>query len=85
MDQCPWVLHVHLTAPEDTLEQRYEERRAKQSNPLDTSPYAVAIDHPNERSSRELISIADETFDTSLTGPDQIGEHIVDWFSERGN
>jgi adenylosuccinate synthase len=83
MDQCPLVLHAHLIAPEETLEKRYEERRAKQANPLDVSPYAIAIDHPNERSSRELISIADAIYDTSLMGSDQISEQIVDWFSKR--
>ena len=83
VDQCPLVLHAHLVAPEETLEKRYEERRAKQANPLDVSPYAVAINHPNEKSSRQLISIADAIYDTSLMGPDQIGEQIVDWFYKR--
>jgi hypothetical protein len=79
----PVVLHVHLTAPEQVLERRYEARRALQPQNLDSMPYLAAISHPNEVFSRGLYRIADEVYDTELIGPREIGIRVSNWFSSR--
>jgi adenylosuccinate synthase len=79
----PVVLHVHLTAPEAVLESRYEARRALQPQNMDSIPYHVAMEHPNETISRGLQQIADEVYDTQLIGPCEIGIRVGNWFSSR--
>lgn len=59
------VFHVHLTAPEWFLQQRYETRRAAGDEYSRETPYSTAIKHPNEVASRQLISIAQLVIDVS--------------------
>lgn len=59
------VFHVHLTAPDWLLEQRYEARRAAGNEYSSDTPYVVATQHPNEVAARELESIADLVIDVS--------------------
>lgn len=49
------VRHVHFTCSESILKQRYDSRCRSD----DGVAYEIAIDHPNERSSRSLSEIAD--------------------------
>lgn len=49
------VIHIHLTAPEFLLEQRYVARR----RPEDSRPYSVVRGHPNEIAARRLMRVAD--------------------------
>lgn len=54
------VRHIHLTAPEEVLADRY----ARRARPGDTD-YATTILHPNEAAARSLEQMADIVFDTS--------------------
>ncbi|WP_454743975.1 AAA family ATPase [Cupriavidus necator] len=57
------VLHVHLTAPECVIRERYRRRAGASGQVL--AEYAALIHHPNEIASRALITIADLVLDTS--------------------
>jgi adenylosuccinate synthase len=61
------VRHVHLTAPEPVLIERYTTRMM----PGDT-PYEVAVLHPNEVAARSLEHHADIVVDTSWWSPEQV-------------
>lgn len=74
----PHVRHVHLTAPEAVLMQRYNER----AKPGDT-PYEEVISHSNEITARSLGDHADQTFDTSKLSPPDIAQCIMEaWGAE---
>lgn len=70
----PLVLHVHLTAPEEILQQRYAARLASSSDQLD---YFAAIQHENEIASRSLIDVADLVLDANLSTPQELAQFIV--------
>jgi adenylosuccinate synthase len=59
------IFHVHLRAPEDVLEWRYEARRASGADYSSDTPYGIAILHPNEVAARGLEAIADLVVDVS--------------------
>jgi adenylosuccinate synthase len=71
------VRHVHLTAPEDILRQRYEARLASESTHVGITPYNEMAEHPNEVSSRSLIRLADAVFDTSRMSSSEIVVKIL--------
>lgn len=58
----PIVIHVHLTAPFDELEQRFNKRR-KQGRELDFK-YSEVRENPTEKQVEELAKIADIVIDT---------------------
>lgn len=62
------VTHVHLVAPEATLQAR---------SGLTEEAYKRAISHSNEINSRSLEKIADEVFDASLQTSQQIAAKIA--------
>lgn len=66
------IRHIHLSAPEETLRQRYNER----AKPDDT-PYEDVIRHPNEITARSLGNIADCIIDTSQLSPKDIAQHVL--------
>lgn len=66
------VLHLHLTAPEDLLRTRYEDRRTSNSNHADDPHYEEVIEHSNEISSRSLGSIANLRLDVSSVSLEEI-------------
>ncbi len=72
------VLHIHLTAPEELLRARYEERIAAGGEYAGNTPYPVAATHPNELSARGLIELADLTIDLHRTAPDQAAITIAE-------
>lgn len=75
----PAIRHIHLTAPEDVLMARYATRPdARQT------PYERAIDHPNERTSRSLIDLADKIFDTSKVEAKEIAAVVMSNWGARG-
>jgi len=53
------IRHVHLTAPEEVLRERYSGRLT------DDDPYDQVAAHPNEVAARSLEGLADAVFDTS--------------------
>ena len=59
------ILHAHLTAPEDELRRRYDERVARGGEYMGATPYEIAVAHPNEQQARSLGSIADIVLDTT--------------------
>lgn len=71
------ILHIHLTAPEEILKVRYQERYLANTSGIDSIPYEKAITHPNEVSSRSLIEIADLVFNTSVNTSHQISAEIL--------
>lgn len=77
----PLVLHVHLTAPEEILKQRYASRLSTSG---DQPEYAIAIEHENETASRRLIDIADLVLDANLLTPQGLAQLIVNTGQKRG-
>ena len=61
----PHVVHVHLTATEEVLRARYDARLAAGGEYEGSTPYDVAIGHPNEVASRGLLRIADHVVDST--------------------
>lgn len=57
------IYHVHLTAPEDVLRNRYESRLKPMDSYTGIVQYDQAIQHPNEVASRSLDRIADVTIE----------------------
>jgi len=68
----PCVRHIHLTAPEAVLVQRFSERAI-----LGDTTYEEMIAHPNEIAARSLGSLADHIFDTSELSPEDIAQRIL--------
>lgn len=62
------VMHVHLTAPDDVLQNR---------SGLTPTAYSTAIAHTNEINSRSLVDIADRIFDTTLHTAHKIAAQIA--------
>jgi len=71
------VLHLHLTAPDDLLAARYENRHAQGNSSVVIPTYASAIAHPNEVAARELSSLADAVIDLSATSSERAALEIV--------
>jgi predicted kinase len=78
------VLHVHLTAPEMVLRQRYEGRANAFEAAANTTTYDVAIAHSNEVAARSLISLADAVIDTEMTTPQEAAALVLAHFEARG-
>ena len=78
------VLHVHLTATEPVLRQRYESRANALGATGDTTPYDAAIAHSNEAAARALISVADMVVDTEMTMPQEVATLVMARFEGRG-
>lgn len=57
-------LHVHLTAPDNILAERYNNRKENQQNSQDKIPYEIAKNHTNEQEARSLFDQADLIYDT---------------------
>lgn len=76
------IWHVHLTAPERTIEERYVTRLTA-GGESGKVPYAIAISHENEISSRSLIKIADVVLDLELITPEKAALTIVKEWNER--
>lgn len=70
----PLVLHVHLHAPEEVLQERYSTRLV---SAIDAMPYDVAIRHENEVASRDLIHIADLVLDANIAPPQELAREIA--------
>ncbi len=70
-------------APEEILENRYNARIAKGDEYVGNTPYRVAIQHPNEVSSRSLIKIADLVIDVAGLSPDAIATGLLEKASKR--
>lgn len=62
------IEHIHLIAPEATLQER---------SGLSDAAYRSAIAHSNEVNSRALIEIADRVFDTTLHTAQDIAAQIA--------
>jgi len=73
----PQVFHVHLTAPETILRDRYETRRTKGEGYSGNTPYDLAIQHSNEVASRSLIRIADTVIDVVGLTSNEVAQRII--------
>lgn len=67
------VRHVHITAPESVLEQRYAARGLDHLR-----EYQASVLHPNEQCARSLAGFADKVLDTELLSPLEIAHQIMD-------
>jgi len=74
------IIHVHLTADEAVLSQRYASRLTPTG---DTTSYATAIQHDNEIASRGLMALADLVVDTGVQSPEEVARKIVSALAER--
>jgi len=66
------VRHVHITASESVLQQRYTERGVG-----DLAQYRTAVLHPNEQSARSLEALADQVLDIEAFTPLEIADQIL--------
>lgn len=72
----PNILHVHLTAPEEVLRDRFL-KRAREGDQVEVhGAYERFSEHPNEQSARALAQIADQLTDLSIYGADAAAEQI---------
>jgi hypothetical protein len=71
-NSVPGTIHVHLTASELTLRERYEVRRGEGE-----LSYDDAISHPNEQSARALINIADVIVPVEGLSSEEIADIIL--------
>lgn len=71
------VVHVHLTASEAILRDRYARRLLGGGEYSGGTSYDEACAHPNERASRSLNSIADLCIDVSAMGPSEAAARTV--------
>lgn len=78
------VFHVHLTASEILLRDRYDSRISRGGEYLGNTPYEIAILHPNEVASRELFGIADALISIELLTPKEIAKEILTRASFKG-
>jgi len=72
------ALHVHLNAPEEVLQQRYEARLANGGEYAGSTAYNVAKSHPNEVESCSLIEVADIVVDLSKKPPEKAAAEILE-------
>jgi RNase adaptor protein for sRNA GlmZ degradation len=71
------VIHIHLTADEGVLRERYEARLRAGNDYEGNKSYDTAIRHPNELAARSLREIADHTIETSELRPERILEVLL--------
>lgn len=77
------VFHVHLTASESVLRQRYERRAAAIGADGDTTPYGVAVGHANELAARGLAVLADLVIDVESMPARDVAATVVAAFGSR--
>jgi len=77
------VFHVHFTADESILVDRYKARQISQGAAGDSTPYESAIDHDNERSARSLHVVADMLVDLGKYSASAAAEAIVSALTKR--
>jgi adenylosuccinate synthase len=73
------VFHVFLSASEEVLRERYQQRQRDLGTEGPT--YEDAARHPNEVAARSLVSIADEVIDITSKTPEQICEEVFNGFT----
>jgi adenylosuccinate synthase len=71
------VIHVHLTADEGVLRERYDARLRAGDDYQGNKSYDTAIRHPNELAARSLREIADHTIETNGLSPERILETLL--------
>jgi hypothetical protein len=75
------VFHVHLVAPEPIIKARYNDRLLA-GDEAGNIPYATAISHANEISSRSLFDVADFLVDLTSTSSETAALAIIKKWSE---
>ncbi len=70
------VWHIHLTASEEVLLERYNDRYMDGEIKEGKTSYTEAVNHPNEQAARGLIKLADHVLDLSDTSP-IVAAHFV--------
>lgn len=71
------VLHVHLTAREEVLRERFSKRARAGDNAEICGAYTLSVAHPNEQSARAMGVIADLEIDVGVCSPEQAAATIV--------
>lgn len=72
------VLHVHVTAPDEVLKERFDRRVSSGQHYEGATTYVEAVAHPNEKSARALSRIADVLIDLGEIDPSEAGTLIGD-------
>lgn len=72
------LVHIHLSAPEPVLQQRYVDRLILSGATLEyaKTEYERLVLHPNEIEARSLLQIADIVLDTDEMSPEDIATTI---------
>ena len=73
------ILHVHVSAPENVLRERFEFRRNQNLDRSYEKNYDEHIEHPNEISARSLGDISDYVIDSSSMSPEEACRIIRQW------
>ncbi|MGM5000763.1 nucleoside monophosphate kinase [Tardiphaga sp. 538_B7_N1_4] len=71
------TLHIHFTASDSILRERYESRITLGDEYFGNTPYDIARLHPNEVHAQKLIEVADIIFDLSQTSPEKTAAEIL--------
>lgn len=71
------LIHVHLTAPENVLRERFEARQKSGGEYSKSSDYESVKASPTEIAVRELSNIADLVIHTDVKLPNQSSEEIM--------
>lgn len=77
------VHHVHLTAPDEVLQKRYEARLTGGGEYSGNTPYVMAIRHPNEIAARQLQKVADYVIDLSRIDAQAGVQRLIEGLVER--
>ena len=77
------IFHVHITASEDTLKSRFEERMLNSDSFQYETPYEELLLHPNEISSRQLGNIADFVLHYEQMTPKHAAKLILNNWRQR--
>jgi len=71
------IFHVHLTAAEHVLRERYTRRLSAGAEYSGDTSYETAVAHPNELAAHSLIDIADVILDVSQPSPSELAATIL--------
>lgn len=75
--------HIHISAREDVIRERFERRRAETGFGQYERTYSEHIRHPNEISSRGLGAVADFVLDYSEIGAGEASVQILEFMDIR--
>lgn len=77
------VFHVHVSAPEEVLRERFDLRMSGARHYEGATTYEDGIAHPNETSARALANVANLHIDLSQAAPAEAAARVVEHLAKR--